>query len=240
MPWSPSSRFGRLAIALAVVLATAGGARLARAAADIDLLFSSLPSAQGWTYTSAGVVAPETPTWSLSGGVLGFDTMPYLTNTSGTGTSSFYFQLGVVTNFEPIVIEVRARVLQFESDGSSSQAGCFAFGFTQGATQWFMGINTTQIRNIAGTILSSAYDNTQFHDYRLEWSPPSTVAYYVDNTLISTNSAGLAQALSRIFFGDGTGAANARVEMTHYRFRQGPAVTAATSTSWGRIKSLYR
>ncbi len=66
------------------------------------------------------------------------------------------------------------------------------------------------------------------------------MGYYVDNTLISSNGAGFAQSLNRIHFGDSTGAANARCEITHYRFRQGGAVTGTSSTTWGRIKAMYR
>ena len=212
----------------------AGSAR----ATSIILSMGSLPSAQGWTYTSGGIAAPETPTWSASPGLLAFDTMPYNVGLSGQGTSSFYFQLGVVNNFEPIVIAVRARVLEWEQDGSAFVGGCFGFGFTQGNTLWAMGISPTQIRNVNGNVLSSAYDNTQFHDYRLEWTPPSSVRFYVDNTLISTNNTGFAQALNRIHFGDGTGASNARCEITRYSFLQGDVV-ATESATWSRLKALY-
>jgi hypothetical protein len=225
-----------IGLAVASLLAVQSSPALAT---DIGLAFGSLPTAQGWTYTTGGVAAPETPIWSVSGGVLSYDTMPYNVGLSGQGTTSFYAQLGVVNSFEPIVILMRGRILAFENDGSASIGGGFNFGFTQGTTLWAMCITPTQIRNVNGVVLSSAYDNTVFHDYRLEWTPPSTVRYYVDNTLISTNNAGFAQALNRIYFGDSTGAANARAEITYYRFLQG-AATPAVSTSWGGVKSLYR
>ena len=85
-----SSRILRLVIALIVVLLIAAISRLTRAApVDVELHFGSLPSAQGFSYFTNGVVAPETPTWALASGVLGYNTMAYLTNTSGTGTTSF-------------------------------------------------------------------------------------------------------------------------------------------------------
>jgi hypothetical protein len=146
----------------------------------------------------------------------------------------------VVNNLDPVVIQMRGRLVEFEWDFTNSFVGNgFCFGFTQGSTQYLMGITPTQIRNVNGTVLSAAYDNTQFHDYRLEWSPPSTVRYYVDNTLMSTNNAGIAQALNRIILGDGTGASNCHAEITSYRFVQGLA-TPAEPGSWGRIKALYR
>ena len=84
MPLSRSLRFRRFAIVFAVVLLVAVVARFARAAADIEVQLNSFPSAQGWTYFSNGIAAPETPTWALSGGVLSYNTMAYLTNTSRT------------------------------------------------------------------------------------------------------------------------------------------------------------
>ena len=240
MPSHPITRLWPLPGSFAILLMLAAVPRAA-GATDIALTFGSLPSAQGWAYNTGGVAATEALAWSVGGGVLALNTMPYNVGLTGQGTSSFYSQSGVVNNFESIVIRMRARVLEWEGDGSSSVGGCLAFGFTQGATLWAMGITTSpsRIYNINGVILSSAYDNTQFHDYRLEWTPPSSVRFYVDGTLISTNSVGFAQALNRIYFGDATGASNAHAEITQYEFLQG-AATATPSTSWGRLKSLYR
>ena len=220
---------------LALLLAATPAAR----ATDIPVSFATLPSAQGWTFTTGGSpLATEAGTWSLASGVLTLNTMAFAV--TGVGTSSLYQQNGVVNNFEPLVIRFRARLLQHEGDFTNAfVGGGLAFGFAQGATLYQFGITPTQIRNAPGTIVSSAYDNTQFHDYRLEWTPPSSVRFYVDNTLISTNNAGLASATNRIYFGDGTGAANSKAEITEYRFLQGAATPAVAST-WGRIKALHR
>ena len=95
------------------------------------------------------------------------------------------------------------EIVQFVGGGCS-------FGFAKGTVEYQMGITPTQIRSVSGPILSTAYDNTQFHDYRLEWTSPSTARYYVDNTLIATNSDGFSAAVNRVHFGDTTGAANSR------------------------------
>jgi len=42
-----------------------------------------------------------------------------------------------------------------------------------------------------------------------------------------------------VFFGDATGGANARAEITSLRFIQDLA-TPARPTSWGRVKILYK
>ena len=211
----------------------------AACATDLPFTFATLPSAQGWTFTTGGSpLATEAVAFSVSGGTLTLNTMSY--GFTGAGTAAYYAKLGATNNFEPVVIRMRGRIIQYEGDFTNTfVGGGFTFGFSQGATQWGMGITPTQIRNVGGTILSSAYDNTQFHDYRLEWNPPTTLRYYVDNTLISTNNGGIATALNRIYVGDGTGASNSQSEIKEFRFLQG-ASTAVQGTSWGRIKTLYR
>ncbi len=211
-------------------------------ATDVSLDFASLPSAQGWTYSTSGVPAAESPTWSAAGGVLSVDTMPYELGAAG-GTTSFYARGGSVSPSEPLVIEFRARVLESEHDGGAFIGGGFAVGFGDGVSLWQLGILPGAIRNVVGTVLTTAYDNTQFHDYRMEWTPPSTLEYFVDGALISSDPTGLALGLNRIHIGDVTGAANARAEVTYYRFRQGAATGAGEAVAvarWGRVKALYR
>lgn len=208
-------------------------------ATDIPVSFASLPSAQAWTFTTGGSpLATEAATFTVSGGVLTLNTMAYAY--TGSGTSAYYARSAVVNNSEPIVIRMRARLLEFEGDFANMfVGGGLCFGFAQGTTEWQLGITPSQLRNVNGTILSSAYDNTQFHDYRLEWSPPATVRYYVDGSLVSSVAGGFSLALNRIYFGDTTGASNSKAEITQYEFLQG-AATSTRPTSWGRIKSLYR
>lgn len=234
MPFPISHRL----LALAAACALAGSAFVA-GATDLPVSFATLPSTQGWTFTTGGSpLATEAGTFSLSAGVLTLNTMAF--GVVSPGTSAFYAYSGAVNNTEPLVIRCRARLVQHEGDFANTfVGGGFAFGFTQGTTLYQMGITPTQVRNAPGTVLSAVYDHTQFHDYRLEYTPPSSVRYFVDGALISTNNAGLAQALNRVLFGDVTGAANSKTEITEFRFLQGAAVPAVAST-WGRVKSLYR
>jgi hypothetical protein len=205
-------------------------------ATDVVMTFASLPSAQGWTWVTGGSPpATEAGTWSVAGGVLTLDTMDF--EASPVGALSYYQQNGIVSPPNPVVIELRARVLQWEGNGSQYQSNAFCFGFAEGATEWMMGITTNTIHNVNGTLLSSAFDNTQFHDYRIEWSPPSTVAYYVDNTLISTNSAGIAAPLNRILIGDGTAGGNARRGQSYASTRRR---VAGSVDDVGGIKALYQ
>lgn len=228
-------RRAHLVVSIGLVCFLAAGAH----ATTIGLDFSTLPSAQGWTFATGGSpVATEAGTWSVGGGILTLDSMAF--STTGAGTSAYYVRMGEVLLTEPIAISLRARIVQFEGDFTNAfVGGGFAFGFGQGSTSWQMGITPAQIRGIQGAVLSTAYDNTQFHDYRLEWTPPASLRFYVDGTLISTNSTGFSFAANRIYFGDVTGAANSRTEITHYLFLQGAAVGTSHAT-WGGIKDLYR
>ncbi len=208
---------GRL---LSAALACAGHAY----AGQIDLTFGTLPSAQGWTFVSGGSpVATVAQSFTASAGVPTLDTMAF--GITGSGTSALYSRATGVNGIEPVVIRMRGRLLEHEGDFSNTfVGGGFSFGYSNALALYQMGITPTQIRNTKGTILSSAYDNTQVHDYRLEFTAPSSVRYSVDNTLISTNSSGLATSLLRLTLGDVTGL-------------QGQA-TPARATSWGRLKSL--
>jgi len=57
--------------------------------------------------------------------------------------------------------------------------------------------------------------------------------------LVHSGSGGFSFATNRLFFGDGTGGANARAEITQLRYIQDVA-TVTDGPSWGRIKALYR
>ncbi len=92
---------------------------------------------------------------------------------------------------------------------------------------------------IQSVLVPGTYDNTQFHDWLLEHSPPGAFRVYRDGTLIHSGTTDSALAVNRLFLGDGTGAANARAEVSAFHFLQGSAVPALTS-SWGGVKELYR
>src|SRR5258706_13434342 len=78
-------------------------------ATDIQVTLGSLPSAQGWTYVSDGVAAAEGSVWTLSIGLLSFDTMPYAFGAPGVGTTSFYSPPGVANAVDPVSIKLRGR-----------------------------------------------------------------------------------------------------------------------------------
>ena len=90
-------------------------------------------------------------------------------------------------------------------------------------------------------IFPTVYDNIPFHDYRFLWSPASggACAIYRDGVFVGSSTGGLAFSGNRVFFGDDTGSANARGQISSLRFTQDNTV-ATPSGSWGRLKRLYR
>lgn len=235
----------RLAVAPLLLLATLLSSPVPAPAAPLDLTlgFSSLPSAQGFSYTAAGAHAgvAESSVFGVSGGVLSQNTIGQYLGTSGAGL--YYQYNGGITSTEVKELHVRARCLQVA--GSSVYPlgqGGFLFAFATGATQYAFALSDTRIFVLQGASYVTAagtYDNTQFHDYVFTYTPPSTTTLMRDGVVVGTWTGGGALAASRVLVGDGTGGANARGEISAFRFLQDPVTPAGTS-SWGRLKSLYR
>ncbi len=225
-----------LALALAAASASA-------ATQSFTLGFATLPSAQGFAFTPSGshTGAIESNIFSLSGGALVQNSMGQGYGVSGGGI--LYVGLsGLINASEPKQLRMTARCLQVEGSGGGAlgQQG-FAAGFTTGSVQYDISLTPTQIYALgpSGAVLvAGTYDNTNFHEYLLEFTPPGTQRIYRDGTLLFTSTSGFSVAASRVFIGDGTGGANARAEITALQFLQNYA-TAARPSSWGRVKHLY-
>jgi len=229
------------ALLLAAGFVLSGSAAFA-GAIDVTLGFSSLPSAQGFTYTAVGAHAgvPEASIYSVSGGVL---TMNSIGQSNGiTGGSIFYVITGGITTTDTKQIQVTARCL--ETQGSTNDPNGYAgffFGFTTGSVQYGFGLTPTKISVLgpSGVIgVTGTFDNTQFHHYVFDWTPPNTFAIYRDSVLIHTGTGGFGVAANRLFFGDGSGGANANGEIREYRFIQ-DLPTPVLTTSWGLMLNAH-
>jgi hypothetical protein len=204
-----------------VATLVATGSALA-APQDIPLYFTSLPSAQGFTYSPVGshAGAVEANIFSVSSNRLIQNSMGQGHGVSGGGI--LYVIPGIMTTTEPKKLLVTARCLQVEGSGAGAlgQQG-FAFGFNTGSVQYDISLTPTAIYTLGpgGSVLvAGTYDNTQFHDYILEFVPPGTFKIYRDGALLHTGTSGFAFASNRLFFGDGTGGANAHAEILAFRF----------------------
>jgi hypothetical protein len=229
-----SSAFGLL------VLATLSSA----AAFDVNLNFASLPSAQGWTYIPSGshAGAIEGNVFSVSGGSFFQNTIGQSNGVSGG--SILYVVSGGVTTTDTKQIRARARCLavQGSANAPNGEGGFFMGGFATGSVQYGFGITPTRVFCLqpSGTVLTpGTFDNTQFHDWLFDWSPGGSFRIYRDGVLVHTASGGFAVAANRLFFGDGTGGANAQAEMQSLRFIQDVATPAAPA-SFGAVKGTYR
>lgn len=234
-------KFNRISAAVSLMLVVS--AVNARASQDILLDFNTLPSAQGFVYSPVGSHAgvAEAAVFSVAGGVLTQDTIGQYLGTIGGGIN--YVRGGIIVVGEASELQVTARCLQVQGTAAfpAGQGGLW-FGLTDGATQFGFALNASKafVLGSSGWVtLAGTWDNTQFADWTFRFDPPATCRLYRDGALVSTTIGGGAVAANRLIFGDGTGGANARGEITAFHFLQGGAVAVEGST-WGGIKALYR
>jgi hypothetical protein len=130
----------------------------AHAAPGTTLGFTSLPSAQEWTYGSGDNTA-ESAFFSADGTQLHMTTM-------GSG----YYGHGYILHTpidpqRPFTLSMRARVTAYEDQSGANPYG-FMFSATIGNEQFDIGVSPIGIRGGAGDhYFTTAVDVTQFHDY---------------------------------------------------------------------------
>ena len=183
----------------------------------ITLDFNSLPSAQGWIYTTGNSGIFETNVFSVDGSKLHMDTM-------GIGFTGVAYKLyNVVDPQLPFTLSVRARVTAYEQSGSNPYG--FDLSVFTGTQQFEIGISPNRIMGGAGPqLFSTTIDVTQFHDYRIEGTPGGSFELFVDNVSLGTAFPDTVNIAGALYFGDGTAGANARVDIANYSFAQFIAV----------------
>lgn len=231
-------------LAAPILLLHALAVPAAAAPFDISVAMNALPSAQGWTYTTSGVHA-GVPEASVTGFVPGTLIMDTIGQTISSAGGSVLYQInGGVTTTEPKQIRVTMKCLQVQGSSvyPSGQGGTF-FGFATGSVQYGFSITPTQVYMLTSSgfvLTANGLDNSSaFHDYVFDWTSATSFRIYRDGVLAGTASAGSALAANRLLFGDGTGGANAQVHIRALRFIQ-DLPTAAPTTTWGRVKRLYK
>lgn len=170
-------------------------------ATTIALDFTSLPSAQGWTYFTSG--AAETDVFSVAGGVLSMN---------GNLTTTAYYKLdGVVDPALPFSLATRARVW----------SGGQALAFYVAAAGQFIGINlspSTIIDETSGAFLASL-DNTIFHDYRMDGAFGSGYQLFIDNVPVASGSF-RAYGPNTLIVGDSGSFGSGQAEISAFSFHQ--------------------
>jgi hypothetical protein len=195
--------------ACVVVLAAAAGLTAPEAHAQtFNLGFSSLPSAQGWSY--AGNVA-ESSAFSVSGNTL-------FQNTVGKGlsTDAYYALNGVVDLTKPFSLSVRVRVTADEPNGTRT----YGFGFgAESPTNYFAFSVENGVVFDHNTIAVST-DTSVFHDYRLDGDFSTGVCkLYIDGANVANGTSVAFPETNTVFFGDSTPTGgNANAQITQFSF----------------------
>jgi hypothetical protein len=150
-------------------------------AGTVSLSFSSLPSAQGWSFVSDGV--PEASVFSIVGG----NTLAQ--NTTGIGGQAAYYTLGgVVAPNVPFSLSFTARLLVEETSPGLGPFGAFTVFVQTGVETYGIGLGPDRIAGITQLVLSTSIDTSVFHDYRLEVTPGVRYEVFVDNVFIGAGS----------------------------------------------------
>ncbi len=202
-------------------------------ATEVSLNFGSLPSSQGWTYSTSGTNSgvPESSVFSVSGGVLVLNTM-----STGSGGTIQYTRSQALNETESLVIAMRARLTNIEGDAG---AGCYGYGFAvsvnTGTRAIQFGFLPDRIRDDCPVPRDIVFlDNTIFHDYRIEMLPNGNVRLFVDGVLRATTTVLAVTSPPRLGLGDQTGNTNARAEITSYRVVQ-PAAAVPSTSAFGLL-----
>ncbi len=219
---SAASRLGLAFLGVVCLFLAAPGVQ----AELVTLDFNSLPSAQGWTYVALGNMVPETRIFSVDGVALHQNSMGV--GFAGEGGNQ-YNRYDVVDPSLPFTVTLRARVL--EEEFVSFRFG-FSFGVFTGTEQFAIGLGLGIIQGTHGPghlTLSTTIDTTQFHEYRMEGTPGIGYDFFVDDMFVGSALTRLEPFRNSLLLGDNTGGANARAEVTSYRFEQPPGIPEPTT-----------
>jgi hypothetical protein len=189
----------------------------AAAGAPVTLSFNSLPSAQGWDYLNGTSGIPDTSVYSVDGTYLHMDTI-------GFGYSGFAYKLlDAVDPTLPFTLTVRARVTDYEVQSYNNPWG-FTLGLLTGSKGYFVGISPDRIYagDSNGQIIDVVPNHSvsDWHDYRIESIDGDSFEVFVDDVSLGTASPEIRNDSNSLYFGDGTGGANARVDISYFSFTQ--------------------
>lgn len=230
-----------------VLFAAASLFKVAQAEAFV-LDTSQLPSQQGWTYDAFGNVAVEQDVFSVSSDGLRQDS-------TGTGFSSQaqnLYRRKLDSGSGPYFrITARVQIAGYVTSGSLTNAGGFSLGIIGPAGTAAVGIADTYFNLYSASTqvipLGSFDTNSSFHQYVLEGrlEPGGSYSLFRDGSLIGSSPIWVTEttASKSIYFGDGTGGANARVfisSMSYIPEPTGLLVICPIIWLWGRRQTSRR
>lgn len=193
-------------------------------AATITLSFDSLPSAQGWSFSSNG--ASEASVFSIVGG----NTLAQ--NTLGLGGGGAGYELlGVIDPDVSFSVSFTARILTEETSPGLGPFGAFTVYAQTGSEVFGIGLGPNRIAAITQVVLSTAIDTSVFHDYRMVVTPGVGFDLFVDNVFVGAGSPRMETGPNGLFIGDSTAGQNAQGEYTAFVFQQ-PAPIPLPAALW--------
>jgi hypothetical protein len=207
------------------------GFGLSASATTITLNFNTLPSAQGWTFSSTRNIT-EGSAFSVNGSTL-------TQNTIGDGrlAAAFYEMAGLFDPTKPFSMEVNVRILGEEAFGG---IGIGAFGFLASDANFsslvYVDVGEVSVldANFGTGYQQMPIDGTLFHDYLFYANPGSgTWTLDIDGAFAMTGSINTINsgALNAIRFGDVNALENGNAEIAKYVFTQNSPVPEPTSLS---------
>jgi hypothetical protein len=191
-------------------------------AANVELTFSTLPSAQGWSYVASGNSVAESAIFSVAGGTtLHQDSRGV--GLAPSGSNRYHFP-GV--ELLPFTLTVRARLIAEEFNNSNHFGFAFggftgtqSFGFGLGGNATSGGQLSFQSAVIGGSTIAA--DAFNFHTYEMRGTPgAANYDFYIDGTFIQSVPFRAVVFDNVLFLGDATGGQNAAGDVTQFSFTQ--------------------
>jgi PEP-CTERM motif len=215
--------------ALALAAAFAASAN----AATLTLDTNTLPSTQGWTYLAGGdgAAVPESGAFSIVSGEL-------VQNTLGigqsTGGGNYYTHASNLNPGDAWTLTLVGRINSFESNFGRSFGlsfggdGSLAVGIAGSAFQYLDGVGA-----IAQLAFPLGFDPSAYNSYQLSVAG-GLQSFSINGSSIYSNQAivGGIDSPAIIFFGDGTGFANASANIRSLVFTSPGIAGVPEPASW--------
>ena len=190
----------------------------------IDLDFSTLPSAQGWTFITQDPLLTESTVFSVAGGRL-------LQNTIGIGEDVAHYDRTGVNLYDPSLpfeLSLNAQVLREEVFPPPDISRGLYFGVTFDHLSAAFGIGPDRVSysSFVGGYFNVPFDaHSASHTYTLRWDPTAGLfSYLIDGSSIASAPGDVIRYPGTIppyiFFGDERG--NAEASISSMEFTQAP------------------
>lgn len=235
--------------ALPAALLSAALLSAATHAGTVTLSFSSLPSDQGWTYTTAGAgfgIPPER-LYRATGTELLQDTLGIPTTGAG---HNYVFRPITIAPGEDFSLRISGRLDQAEGVFENGTVYPFglSFGISTDEGYYYFGVGGSRIgygssANVSYVDFPAGYDGAAWNDFQLT-RIGGAVRLRVNGVTVLSGASFPIVGTPRVLLGDGTGFANARGAYRQFELRTGvvpePATWAMMIMGFGMVGMALR